>query len=125
MKHTQEQLNYAFEVAKECYNQIRILTPVNVYFSWGVSKVQYSIFKSKPALVLTVNGFLHKGRLLVCYNEGTDAYDLYCIDSDKQIVNEREEVYFDELPDAIDRLVERGVFTSDEEYKAQVEASLV
>ena len=122
MKHTQEQLDYSFEVAKECYNQIRTLTPTMVYWSWGVRRVQYSIYKDKPALVLTVNGLLHKGKLLVCYNGATDAYDLYCIDADKQIVRQREEVYFDEVPNAIDGLIERAPGTSTEEYEAQVKS---
>lgn len=124
MKPTQENLDYAFEVAKECYSQIRTLTPTMVYWSWGVSKVQYSIYKEKPALVLTVNGFLHKGKLLVCYNEATDAYDLYCIDAGNKEVNKREEVYFDELPNVIDGLVERAPGTSTEEYKAQVKSAM-
>lgn len=125
MKHTEEQMEYALEVAKECFQQIRTLTPLHIYFSWGVSKVNYTIWRDMPALVLQVNGFLHKGKLLVCYDGSSDAYNIYCLNNQREVVKQREEVYFDELPDAIDHLIERDYCTSDDEYKQQVKQSLI
>ena len=122
MKHTEEQMEYDLEVAKECFRQIRTLTPLHIYFSWGVSKVNYTIWRDMPALVLQVNGFLHKGKLLVCYDGSSDAYNIYCLNNQREVVKQREEVYFDELPDAIDGLIERAPGTSTEEYEAQIKS---
>ena len=66
MKPTQSYLDYAKQVATECYNQIRTLTPPAIYWSWGVSRINYCYYDNDmPALELTVNGLLHKGNLLV------------------------------------------------------------
>lgn len=94
-------------IAAECYRQITALTPMTVFFSWGVSKVRYMEYKGMASLVMNVQGFLHKGLVVVALDEGSDTYIVYCLDDKLNEVNAQEDVYFDQLGDVIDRMVER------------------
>ena len=62
-----------------------------------------------PTLIFMVNGFKHKGYVLVSYNYGKD---LYVVSIAKKyagklnIIETEEDVYDDMLVDVIDRMVE-------------------
>lgn len=102
--HTKEEVA---AIAAECYRQITALTPMTVFFSWGVSKVRYTEYNGMASLVLTVNGFLHQGLVVVALDEGSDTYIVYCLDDNLNEVAKEEDVYFDQLGNIIDRMVER------------------
>lgn len=102
--HTKEEVA---TIAAECFSQIKALTNWAVLGSWGISKVQYTEYEGMASLMLSVNGFLHKGYVLVSLDEGTDTYTVFCMDEKMCVVKKEEQVYFDQLGDVIDRLVER------------------
>lgn len=79
-----------------------------------------------PALVLHVNGFLHKGPVFICYNGAEDLYEVILTKNHAKTIEEVKKatgVYFDELGATIDRLVERGD-CSQAEYEKKIEESL-
>ena len=78
-------------------------TNLNVVWSWGTQN--YIAFEN--GLQFKVNGFIHKGWVIVKYNEGTDLFNISLLNSKMINKNEVEEVYFDELVNVIDGLVER------------------
>jgi hypothetical protein len=58
-------------------------------------------------LQFMVQGFKHKGRVQVIYNEGTDLFDITFLRSRKdEIVGTRTGIYFDQLAEVIDNFVE-------------------
>jgi hypothetical protein len=59
------------------------------------------------ALRFSVNGVIHKGDVVVAYNRGADAFEVYCLGGGDAIVSSHDDVYLDELVEAIDKLVER------------------
>lgn len=75
------------------------------------------------ALTFKVNGFLHKGRVTIAYNEGADAYVVYIINNDGTIKARIEDVYFNELQNVIDRHVETTNDAS-EDYKQKCDEFL-
>ena len=104
MNHTKEEIA---AIASECYKQITTLTPKMVFWSWGVSNVQSTEYKGMASLVLRVNGYLHRGLVIVSLNEGSDTYEVYCLDDKLSVVKEQQEVYFDMLGSVIDAMVEQ------------------
>lgn len=83
---------------------IQILrTQLMVVFSWG--------FQTPVAipngLRFSVNGYLHKGKVEVVYDEGWDLFRVRAINSDGSIKEEQEGIYIDGLIAAIDTMVER------------------
>lgn len=58
-------------------------------------------------LQFSVNGFKHKGKVQVLYNEGLDLFEIRLLREDDTILTKKEEIYFDELVNIIDMLVER------------------
>ena len=102
--HTKEEVA---AIAAECYRQITNLTPVSIFWSWGISKVQYLEYKGMATLVMRVNGLLHKGFVFVSLDEGSNTYTVFCLDDKLNEVKKEEDVYFDSLGNVIDALVEK------------------
>lgn len=104
-----------FEIAKTIYKQV-VRPNMMVYFSWGVSKKFYTIYREMATLGIKVSARLFKGYVMICYNRGTDSYDIYLrktLKADGELV--RGDVYFDELQDVIDKRIESGYSASDYE----------
>ena len=78
-------------------------------------------WRDMPAFGLHVNGYVHKGWVIISLNEGLDVYELELTDEQLFAVegSRIEEVYFDELGPRIDAMVETG--GNLEEYNKQVE----
>lgn len=77
-------------------------TDLNIVWSWGFNS-------PKPldnGLTFKVQGFLHKGWVVIKYNEGSDLFDIKLFSDQLEEVKFIEGVYFDELIDVIDDAVE-------------------
>ena len=74
-----------------------------IVMSWGF----HNAAALQNGLAFRVQGFLFTGVVKVLYDEGSDAFNVRCEKKDGSLVKERQDVYFDELVNVIDRLVER------------------
>ena len=104
-------------IANTIFEQIKALTPQPVLWSWGASKFQ-AVSENQiegigefylGALMFYVRGHKHKGHVLVTL-AGNDTYTVTIghvrrgkIKPKKQI----KDVYFDDLSDIIDNLIEK------------------
>jgi hypothetical protein len=104
--------NYINEQAQYILSIIR--SGGQITWSWGPDAFRATEYKKMPALRFSVNGFVHKGDVIVALNGGADIYEIYLLDSDDKVADSHKEVYFDELVATIDRMVEKN--GSDEEY---------
>ena len=75
-------------------------TQLMVVFSWGFNKPQR--LPNDAGLAFMVDGFLHKGRVEVVYNDGADLFEVHLSDGRVET-----DVYADCLVRVIDGLVER------------------
>ena len=112
---------YAREIANTILRQLLATTESSVVFSWGIRGIGYgyvSVDKVKsPCLIFKVSGLLHKGIVCIAYDEGSDSYSVCLMDNDGQPVGEWiHDVYFDELGDKIDAMVEKDPALPDDEY---------
>lgn len=89
----------------------------SMIMSWGANTFKVVIYKEMAALQFTVSGFVHKGVVIVAYNEGDDLYEVYCLGDKNEIINYQTAVYCDILAQTIDRMVEKNC--SDEQYTAK------
>lgn len=123
MNNNQETRYSAQEVMKTArYVQEIFQTQWPVVFGWGYSQPTAVRFRNRKALCFHVNGFLHRGFVVVALNEGTDLFEVYTLDENRQVLpGEETEVYFDTLVDTIDRMVETSNANS-LQYQKQVEA---
>lgn len=112
---TNETLNSEFvnRVAKEAYKAVRYPS-ISVFFSWGGERFKATTYKGMAALQFRTHGFLHKGNVIVAYNEGTDYYEVYTLKSTGEVKEQATDVCFDELQSTIDRFVETKNADSDE-----------
>lgn len=104
--------DYINKMAEFIMSVIRSGFPVS--WSWGPGSFRATAYKGMAALRFLVNGFIHKGDVVVAYNAGPDAFEVYCLGSDDTVVSSRDDVYLDELVNAIDKLVEKE--GSDDDY---------
>jgi len=105
------------QVAKTILNQIKVLTPQQVFWSWGASKFQ-AIGENQiegikeeysGGLMFYVRGMKHKGHVLVSLT-WRDTYTVSIGSVRKGKINPKKEVtdvHFNELPDVIDNLIEK------------------
>lgn len=73
------------------------------------------------ALSFSVDALIHKGGVLIAYNECTDLYDIFLTETfgrkrTLKVVKKLEGVFFDTLATTIDSVVERDPSWDDEEY---------
>lgn len=106
--------NFVIHIANTIAEQLMGLTPKDVIFSWGVEKIYATEYNEMACLALNVNGRLHKGEVIIAYNEGTDYYEIFLIDTKGEVVKKIEDVDFTQLGEIIDRYVERG--DNEQEY---------
>lgn len=99
-------INSKFQKEFESLETLQLLTYVKpIFWSWGVDTEKIIRF-SKGGFFFPVNGYLHKGFVLItlAYND-TYTVTLY----NKKLIEKKqiEEVYFDQLVEVIDTNVER------------------
>lgn len=75
---------------------------LSIVLSWGFHRP----VGLENGLKFNVNGFKHKGIVKVLYNEGADLFEIEIINSENQLVEKIERVYFDQLVEVIDNHVE-------------------
>lgn len=113
--------DYVMQVADTARQQLLATTPMNVILSWGIDKFFATIYKEMPALMFKANGRLHKGNVIIAFND-LDYYEVYLQSPNKtQLVSD--EVYFDELGELIDRHIEKG--TDKKEYERFCEQEFI
>ena len=90
----------------------------NVLWSWGIERKQAIRWRHMPALALKVNGYAHKGHVIISLDEGQDLYEVECATANWVPVDGKREteLYCDMLGRIIDRMVETGGMT-DKEYQ--------
>ena len=84
------------------------------FLSWGASKPRAILYEGKAALRMNVNGFICDGSFVVAYNEGRDLFEVYTFDKAGNLQQKSEDVYFDNLIEVVDSLVETGDLSSAE-----------
>ena len=89
------------EMAKYIISILR--SQAGIVMSWGF----HNAVALQNGLAFRVQGFLFKGVVKVLYDEGSDAFNVRCEKRDGSLWRERQFVYFDELVNVIDGLVER------------------
>lgn len=86
------------------------------FASWGAEKFEHIGRKNVPldpkqptkigkALKFWVNGYYHTGWVYMTCN-GSDLYDVYLVNSSDNLVKKLEDLYFDEVFDAMDKEIE-------------------
>lgn len=89
------------EMAKYILQILR--TQIMVVLSWGF----HSAYAIENGLGFYVNGYLHKGKVEVEYDEGWDLFNVRTINRDGSVKEEQEGIYIDGLVSTIDTMVER------------------
>ena len=97
------------EMAKYILSILR--TELMVVFSWGFNSARVI----ENGLAFQVQGFKHKGRVEVKYDEGWDLFIVRTINRDGTVKEEQDGVYADGLVSVIDGMVERT-----EDYSSRV-----
>lgn len=104
-------------IAQTIVNQIKALTPVSVFWSWGASKWE-AVGENKiegigenylGALKFYVRGMNHKGHVIVSLALN-DTYTVTIgsvVKGTMRVKKQIKEVYVEELPEVIDNLVEK------------------
>lgn len=88
------------EMAKYILSILKTNMPV--IFSWGFN----SPVVLENGLRFNVNGFKHKGKVAVLYDEGKDLFNIQILSFKNEVIETIEGVYFDQLIEVIDSRVE-------------------
>lgn len=101
------------EVANIIWSQIKATLDWSVYASWGITKKYYTEYEGMPALMLQVNGFKYRGKVVIALNEGKDVYEIYT--RRKGVwMQHCDEAYCDNLGEILDCIIETDDDKSDE-----------
>ncbi len=95
--------------------------------SWGArnycATTWDGAYKNMAALRFRVSGFIHKGLVVVAYNEGTDLFDITLTTLAGKVKRTITDVYTDSLLCILDEAIETKNDHSDD-YRAKVESFL-
>ena len=105
-------------MAETIWKSIFFSVAAPVVLSWGVSSRTATWYRDMPALMLTVSGMLHKGRVIIAYNEGTDYYEVFLLSSGGRCIRQMADICFDELGIVLDECIERPSGMSDADYRS-------
>lgn len=108
-----------YEIASTIWLQLSGYTPHYILWSWGLRDLRAVELNRQAGLAFDVNGFLFSGTVIIKLDEGADLYDV-CLEKDGTISVAKEGVFYDELGNIIDSLVEKKPETSAEEYAKQI-----
>lgn len=78
-------------------------TQLIIMFSWGF----HSAYAIEKGLAFFVNGYIHKGKVVVVYDAGWDLFTVRTINRDGSVKQQEEGVSLDCLVNVIDTMVER------------------
>jgi hypothetical protein len=98
---------YILNTAEIIRQQLVHLTDMNILMSWGINKLTATTIDGMAALKFNVRGRLHRGSVIIAYDEGSDYYQIFLRDAsgDRKIA---EDVDFESLSSIIDRNIETG-----------------
>jgi len=116
-----QQTSRTNEIAIEIYRQLKATFNINVLWSWGISGQKAMTYRNMPSLGFSVNGYKHKGWVIISLNEGKDLYNIYLLDKLQQVTETIEDVFCEDL-EILDSLIETGEM-SKEEYADKVNAT--
>jgi hypothetical protein len=104
---------YILNTAETIRQQLVRLTDINILMSWGIERLVATTKDGMAALKFNVRGRLHRGSVIIAYDEGSDYYQIFLRypTGDKLIA---EDVDFESMPNIIDRAVEVG--NDEDEY---------
>ena len=108
------------EIAKEIYRQLKATFDINVLWSWGFTEQRAITYRNMPSLRFSVNGYKHKGWVIISLNEGRDLYNIYLLDKLQNVIETIEDVYAEDL-EILDNLIETG--EDEQEYKDTVNST--
>lgn len=101
---------FASIIRKQLFTEENMTT----IFSWGWDgRLQVDEYQLRPALNMWVNGFYHKGKVRIIYNE-SDLYDIQLFDGNEKIYKTEYNVTTWALCETLDHMVERGDMTQEE-----------
>lgn len=80
--------------------------PEVVFLSWGCYDFVAIEYNNMPALKFKTSGFLHKGDVIVAYNEAKNLYNVYIMKRNNDVKQMVEDISEDQLQKVIDGLVE-------------------
>jgi hypothetical protein len=98
---------FIMETAETIRQQLVHLTDMNILLSWGISNLVATTHNGMAALKFTVRGRLHRGAVIIAYDEGSDYYQIFLRDA-KGVRKIAQDVDFESLSSIIDRAVETG-----------------
>ena len=112
------------QIAKEIYRQIRAsFDNINVIWSWGIEEQRAMGYNKMPSLALRVNGYMHKGWVIISLQEGKDLYYIYLLDKLMNEIQVIEDVFCEDL-EILDSLIETGEM-NEQEYKDKVNNTFI
>jgi hypothetical protein len=76
-----------------------------------------------PSLGFKVNGYKHKGWVIISLNEGKDLYNIYLLDKLQNITETIEDVFCEDL-EILDTLIETGDM-NEQEYKDKANSTII
>jgi hypothetical protein len=109
------------EIAREIYRQIKATFNMNVLWSWGISEQRAMNYRNMPSLGIRVNGYQHKGWVIISLNEGKDLYNIYLLDKFQAVKQTIEDVYVEDL-EILDTSIETGEM-NEQEYSDKVNST--
>ena len=121
MNTQQQQAIRVNQIATEIYRQLKAIFDINVLWSWGIAEQRAMIYENMPSLGIRVNGYIHKGWVIIALNEGKDLYNIYLLDKKQNVKETIEDVFVEDL-DVLDSLIETGEM-SKQEYKDKVNST--
>ena len=81
---------------------------LNILLSWGITHLVAVVKNDMAALKFNVRARLHKGSVIIAYDEGSDTYQIFLRTHDAPDRCIADEAYCDNLVDIIDHAIESG-----------------
>jgi len=121
----EEKKEYCLKMANVMWQSLFCSVDVFTVLSWGISQKTALYFKDMPSLQFKVNGMLHKGFVVISYDEGADLFAVSLLDKNKTCARTLDNIYADMLGSCIDENIERPKDTPDSHYRAAAIRELV
>ena len=99
--------DYILSTAEIIRKQLLATTNINVVLSWGIEHVVATTKNGMAALKFDVRGRLHRGAVIIAYDEGSDYYQIFLREpsGDRCIAEDADCESFSSI---IDRHIETG-----------------
>ena len=95
--------DYNLKIAEYIFEIFKSNLPV--VWSWGIDSASIQVIDR--GVKFHVQGFKHKGYVLVVYNEGEDLFEVSLIDENDITVKTIESIFLDNLISVIDENIEK------------------